>query len=88
MLSEEGGMAHRYGHAITVTLRRGRPVAFVWRGLEYDVRVIGRWKLQDRWWDPIGHADRTYWRVITPALGVYELLCENGVRWVLDVVQD
>jgi hypothetical protein len=44
-------VAHRYGHQISVTLQRGRPVAFIWRGLEYDVEVIGRWKLQDRWWD-------------------------------------
>jgi hypothetical protein len=81
-------MAHRYGHEITVTLRRGRPVAFVWRGLEYDVQVIGRWKLRDRWWDKERHAERWYWRVMMADFQVFELYHENGVRWVLDVVQD
>jgi uncharacterized protein DUF6504 len=81
-------MAHRHGHVFTVTLRRGQPVAFDWRGQEWHVEVIGRWKLQDRWWDAQRHAERWYWRVMTADFQTFELYSENGVRWVLDVVQD
>jgi hypothetical protein len=50
--------------------------------------VVGSWILRDRWWGCDESARREYWRVMTPALGVYELYRENGARWVLDVVQD
>jgi uncharacterized protein DUF6504 len=73
-------MAHRYGYAITVTLRRGRPVAFVWRGLEWRVQVIGRWKLQDRWGYAQRRAERWYWRVMTADFQVFELYHENERR--------
>jgi uncharacterized protein DUF6504 len=86
--SQECHTAHRYGHAIAVTLRRGWPVAFVWRGQEWQVEVIGRWKSQDRWWDATRHAERRYWRVMTADYQTFELPCENGTRWVLDVKQD
>jgi len=51
---------------IVVTVSKGRPVAFLWRGQRYRVSALGSWHLMDRWWDPQRHADRTYWRVVTP----------------------
>jgi hypothetical protein len=62
-----------------VTLRRGRPVAFIWHGHERQAQVIGRWNKER-------HAERWYWRVMTADFQVFELYRENGVRWVLDVV--
>jgi hypothetical protein len=81
-------MSRRYKESISVTLDHGQPVAFTWRGRTYHVQVLANWKLQDRWWDPERHADRTYWRVMTKQLGVYELHQENEREWVLDAVQD
>jgi hypothetical protein len=65
-----------------------QPMAFVWRGRTYHVQVQPTWHLFDRWWDPECVANRIYWRVMTKALGVYELYQENRRKWVLDVVQD
>ena len=81
-------MSRHYQEPITVALRHGRPVAFTWRGRTYHVAVIGTWKLQDRWWDAQRRAERWYWRVLTADYQVFELYCENGVRWVLGKVQD
>lgn len=50
--------------------------------------MIGRWKLRDRWQDATRHAERWYWRVMTADYQTFALYCENGVRWVLDVIQD
>jgi hypothetical protein len=62
--------------------------SFLWRGHEWQVQVIGRWKLQVRWWDAERKAVRWYWRVMTADFQVFDLYHENGVRWVLDRVQD
>jgi hypothetical protein len=86
-------MSRRYQEPITVTLGPSwlgeGPVAFTWRGRAYRVKVLATRHLQDRWWDTERHADRTYWRVLVPAtLAAYELFCENGRDWVLDLVLD
>jgi hypothetical protein len=81
-------MSRRYKEPISVTLNYGKPVTFTWRGRTYRVQVLACWKLQDRWWDAERHADRTYWRVMTRQLGIYELYEENETQWVLDMVQD
>jgi hypothetical protein len=85
-------MSRRYQEPITVTLGTSwlgeGPVAFTWRGRTHSVEVLATWRLRDRWWDRERQANRTYWRVMTAALGVYEVYCENGAAWVLDTVQD
>jgi len=40
----------RIGAPVAVTVRRGRPVAYLWRGQRYRVSVLGTWHLMDRWW--------------------------------------
>ena len=85
-------MARRYGEPIPVLARDGQPVAFTWRGVTYQVRVIGTWRLSTRWWETMALVDRTYFRVQTTDQHqqVFELYCETArnERWVLDVCQD
>ena len=51
-------MAHRYGQEIRVSGRGeadGRPSAFGWRGIVYQVaEVLSSWHLRDRWWQTDG----------------------------------
>ena len=90
-------MARRIGHPVAVQAREnGQPLAFNWRGVLYRVRVIGKWKLATRWWEPADAVDRHYFRVITSDQQVFELYYEaassarlpDAKRWVLDVCQD
>jgi hypothetical protein len=79
----------RIGAPVAVTVSKGRPVAFLWRGQRYRIAVLGTWHLMDRWWDAQQHANRTYWRVVTADFQVFELYQEASTgAWVLDVVQD
>jgi hypothetical protein len=70
------------------------PVGFVWRGATYRVvAVLGHWREDSGYWTGGGVEipQRDLWRVEarngTPATGVYELVCEQGV-WRLDRVWD
>ena len=48
------------------------PSAFEWRGARYDVvDVIGRWRIEGRWWDD--GRDREYWRVEARGGAVWDL---------------
>jgi hypothetical protein len=79
----------RIGAPVAVTVSRHRPVAFQRRGQRYRISVLGTWHLMDRWWDAQRHANRTYWRMVTPDHQVFELYQEASTgAWVLDVVQD
>ena len=96
-------MARRYGEPVAVVTRSGEdgqpaPTAFTWRGVTYQVRVIGRWRLSTRWWEREtgagkGAVDRVYFRVQTADQQVFELYCEmaGGAQhhgWALDVCLD
>ncbi len=84
-------MGHRYGIPIRVEIDGdGLPTTFTWRGLLYQVKVIGKWHLRDRWWDYEEHSDRWYYRVITADLQVFEIYRDSTSRglWVLDKVLD
>ena len=67
-----------------------------WRGVLYRVRVIGRWRLSTRWWEPADAVDRHYFRAITSDQQIFELYCEaaptarilENKRWVLDICQN
>jgi len=50
------------------------------------VEVIGRWHLQDRWWDHERESDRTYYRLLTADHMVFEIYQEKTSKglWVLD----
>ena len=70
------------------------PRAFTWMGVTYRVRVIGKWHLQDRWWEQTaerGRSNRYYYRVATRDPQVFELYLDVAQRpplWMLDVIQD
>jgi uncharacterized protein DUF6504 len=90
-------MARRYGEPIRVVAHQGRPVAFTWRGVNYNVQVIGTWRLATRWWaaETGASVDRVYFRVRTADQQVFELYCElakaapnQAGPWVLDVCLD
>ncbi len=78
-------MSRRYGEPIAVTLRGEQPIGFTWRGRQYQVQVIGFWRLATRWWDAEHPADRDYYRLMTPDFAVYEVYQEQtSGAWVLD----
>jgi Family of unknown function (DUF6504) len=78
-------MSRRYGEPIAVTLRGEQPIGFTWRGRQYQVQVIGFWRLATRWWDAEHAADRDYYRLMAPDFGVYEVYQERtSGAWVLD----
>lgn len=90
-------MARRIGQPVAVEARDdGQPLAFNWRGVMYRVRVLSKWHLATRWWEPADAADRFYFRVITSDQQVFELYYEaaptasvpENKRWVLDICQD
>jgi hypothetical protein len=70
---------------------RHTPRAFTYKGTRRAVRVIGRWHLQDRWWDEARRSNRYYYRVQSRDLQVWELYLDVAQRpplWVLDVILD
>ncbi|HEX6543390.1 MAG TPA: DUF6504 family protein [Ktedonobacterales bacterium] len=84
-------MSRRYSEPVAVQIRRdGQSLAFTWRGTCDRVRVIGRWTLATRWWEPDRHSDRTYYRVETADHQNFELYHDAAQHggWVLDVRQD
>ena len=70
------------------------PRAFTWHGVAYRVRVIGKWHLQDRWWQATaerGRSNRYYYRVATRDHQVFEPYLDVARRpplWVLDVLEE
>lgn len=68
----------------------GEPVAFIWRGVTYRGKIISTWRLSDRWWERETHSDRTYYRLMTADLQVFDIYSENTSRglWVLSHIHD
>lgn len=88
-------MTKRYREPVdVVTADPQRPERFRWRGVEYRVvSVLGHWREDAGYWTGGGIEvpQRDLWRVEarngTPALGIYELVCQDGA-WRLDRVWD
>ena len=83
-------MTRRFHAPIRVFLNRSgtAPAAFSWERRRYRVRrVEACWKQMGPWWD--GEGERTCFRVVAEAAGVYEILHDhtNG-RWFLISVLD
>jgi hypothetical protein len=70
--------------------KQGRPVSFTWRGVTYHGKTISTWRLSDRWWEREAHSDRTYYRLMTADLQVFDIYSENTSRglWILSHIQD
>jgi hypothetical protein len=96
-------LAHRYNHAITVTVANGLPTTIRWHDVAYRVAQVNEpWRLIDRWWrsDATGaqgseqnRSERTYYRVQCVSAAGEDLTCDiyceavSGV-WVLERVYD
>ena len=66
-------MAKRYDEDVQVERDAGMPAVFVWRGRRYQVvDVIGRWRIEGRWW--ADGRDREYWRVEAKGGAVWDLI--------------
>ena len=86
-------MGHRYAEPLTVTLAAdGTPANFTWRGKLYTVHeVLGKWHLQDYWWDRARRSNRYYYRLEVQEHMIFELYLDVAQRpplWVLDVIHD
>ncbi len=66
-------MTKRFDEEILVERDAGMPAGFEWRGRRYRVvDVIGRWRIEGRWWDD-GN-DREFWRVeVSPTGSMWDL---------------
>jgi len=69
---------------------QGEPVAFTWRGVTYQGKVISSWMLSDRWWEREAYSHRTYFRLMTADYQVFDLYRENTSRglWALSHIHD
>ena len=93
-------MSRVYGEPITVTVRDGKPVRFLWREQRYRVLgVLEHWVVSRQWWqrqDPSTDIppEREFWRVeASPGhddpTAVYELRRDTGSGgWMLSRVWD
>ena len=83
-------MAKRYDDEIRVDMESagGIPAAFRWRGRRYEVvDVIGRWRIEGRWWDD--GRDREYWRVEARGGAVWDLYHDRlAACWHLERLWD
>lgn len=81
-------MAKRYDERVEVERDAGVPMSFVWRRGRCEVtNVIGRWRIEGRWWDD--GRDREYWRVETRGGAVYDLYHDRSAdRWHLERLWD
>lgn len=70
--------------------KQSRAVAFTWRGVTYRGKIISTWRLSDRWWERETHSDRTYFRLMTADLQVFDIYREHTSRglWVPSHIQD
>src|SRR5437899_11993277 len=82
------GMAKRYDEEVRVQRDAGMPSVFEWRGRRYEVvDVIGRWRIEGRWWED--GRDREYWRVEAKGGAVIDLYEDRPVgRWHLERLWD
>ncbi len=95
-----GGVSRMYGEPITVTVRDGRPMRFIWRGRLYIVlAALEHWVVSREWWqrdnpDAGVPPEREFWRVearpggnVPPA--VYELRRDSDTDdWLIIRVWD
>ncbi len=83
-------MAKRYDEeiAVEVATTGGIPASFKWRGRTYQVvDVIGRWRIEGRWWDD--GRDREYWRVEARGGAVWDLYLDRTTNvWTLERLWD
>ena len=65
-------MVKRYDEEVRVERDGGMPSVFEWRGRRYQVvDVIGKWKIEGRWWED--GREREYWRVEAKGGAVWDL---------------
>jgi hypothetical protein len=81
-------LTKRFDEEIRVERDAGMPSAFEWRGSRYDVvDVIGRWRIEGRWWDD--GRDREYWRVEARGGAVWDLYHDrHRDRWHMERLWD
>lgn len=82
------GVAKRYDQQVQVDLDGGMPAVFSWNGRSYRVvDVIGRWRIEGRWWED--GRDREYWRVEVKGGAVCDLYRDHlAGRWHLERLWD
>jgi hypothetical protein len=81
-------MAKRYDEEVRVQRDAGMPSVFEWRGRRYEVvDVIGRWRIEGRWWED--GRDREYWRVEARGGAVWDLYFDRQKdRWHMERLWD
>lgn len=81
-------MSKRYDEEVLVVSDGGMPCEFTWRGARHViVDVIGRWRIEGRWWDD--GRDREYWRVEARGGAVFDLFHDRRRRrWHLERLWD
>jgi len=85
---EEALVSKRYDEPVEVERDAGMPAAFVWRRGRHEVAdVIGRWRIEGRWWED--GRDREYWRVEAKGGAVFDLYHDRrGGSWHLERIWD
>jgi hypothetical protein len=64
----------------------GRPRSFHWQQKTYTVsEIVDQWVLRTLWWQE--EIQRSYFRIMTPAFGIYGIYKENEA-WYLDTALD
>jgi hypothetical protein len=83
-----GAVTKRFDEEILVDRDAGMPAGFEWRGRRYQVvDVIGRWRIEGRWWDD--GRDREYWRVEAKGGAVWDLYHDRQRdRWHVERLWD
>jgi hypothetical protein len=86
-----------FPHTIFTTTRESPPstakcqlVALTWRGVTYRGKVNHTWILCDRWWEIEAQSHRTYYRLMTADVQLFDLYSENvsyGLR-MLHMIHD
>jgi hypothetical protein len=78
----------RFDEEVRVERDAGMPAVFEWRGRRYEVvDVIGRWRIEGRWW--ADGRDREYWRVEAKGGAVWDLYFDRQRdRWHMERLWD
>jgi hypothetical protein len=81
-------MVKRYDEEVRVERDAGMPSVFEWRGRRYQVvDVIGKWKIEGRWWED--GREREYWRVEAKGGAVWDLYHDRSHdRWHMERLWD
>jgi hypothetical protein len=81
-------MTKRFDEEVRVERDAGMPSVFEWRGKRYqDVDVIGKWRIEGRWW--ADGRDREYWRVEARGGAVWDLYFDRQHdRWHMERLWD